>query len=208
MNTDAVSVTRLLYFPVAQTSETNLSRVSVALSQQEYTTLPVSNSRVRVSTRLEDRVITHELNAEEVSNLIKVHLCDDLDIAIEKDYTLIRSDDDKFFGMVKVFRAGEIVITEEEQDKITMGATSSDYSSLFIAVTTEGVFQFNLSLLRLDFQAYTNQDKAESFNAADLDISNGVQILEWYPDFASEDDYIDALMSNGDAIGFDESESW
>jgi hypothetical protein len=89
-----------------------------------------------------------------------------------------------------------------------MGATSSDYSSLFIAVTTEGVFQFNLSLLRLDFQAYTNQDKAESFNAADLDISNGVQILEWYPDFASEDDYIDALMSNGDAIGFDESESW
>jgi hypothetical protein len=80
--------------------------VSVALSQQEYTTLPVSNSRVLDSTRLEDRVITHELNAEEVSNLIKVHLCDDLDITIEKDYTLIRSDDDKFFGMVKVFRRG------------------------------------------------------------------------------------------------------
>ena len=187
----------------------NLSRVSVALSHQEYTTPPASSSRVRVSTRLEDRVITHELNAEEVSNLIKEQLCDDLDITNEQDYTLVRSDDDKFFGMVKVFRAGEIVITEEEHDKITMGASSSDYSSLFIAVTPEGVFQFNLSLLRLDFQAYTNQDKAESFNAADLDISNGVQILEWYPDFASEDDYIDALMSNGDNIGvWEDGDNW
>ena len=189
-------------------NEMNLSRVSVALSQQEYTTPPVSNSRVLDSTRLEDRVITHKLNAEEVSNLIKAHLCEDLDITNERDYTVIRSDDDKFFGMVKTFQVGNIVLTEEEQDKIIMGASSSDYSSLFIAVTPEGVFQFNLSLLRLDFQAHTNQDKAESFNAADLDVSNGVQILEWYPEFASEDEYIDALMSNGDAIGFDESESW
>jgi hypothetical protein len=188
--------------------------VSVALSQQEYTTLPVSNSRVLDSTRLEDRVITHELNAEEVSNLIKAHLCEDLDIInanILEGYTFIRSHKEKFFGMVKVFPVGEIVITEMENDMVATAASGvpgDDYSSLFIAVTTEGVFQFNLSLLRLDFQAYTNQDKAESFNAADLDISNGVQILEWYPDFASEDDYIDALMSNGDAIGFDESESW
>jgi hypothetical protein len=187
----------------------NLSRVSVALSQQEYTTLPVSNSRVRVSTRLEDRVITHQLNAEEVSNLIKSHLCDDLDITNENNYAIIRSDSDKFFGMVKVFRVGQIVITEEEHDKITMGATSSDYSSLFIAVTPEGVFQFHLSLLRLEFEAYTNPDKAESFNAADLDVSNGVQILEWYPEFASEDEYIDALMSNGDEIGvWEDGDNW
>jgi hypothetical protein len=111
--------------------------------------------------------------------------------------------------MVKTFQVGNIVLTEEEHDKIIMGASSSDYSSLFIAVTPEGVFQFNLSLLRLDFQAYTNQDKAESFNAADLDVSNGVQILEWYPEFASEDDYIDALMSNGDEIGvWEEGDEW
>ena len=54
-----------------------------------------------------------------------------------------------------------------------------------------------------------HQDKAESFNAADLDISNGVQILEWYPEFASEDDYIDALMSNGDDIGvWEDGDNW
>lgn len=153
-------------------------------------------------------MITYDLNTEDVSNLIKAHLCDDLDITNEKNYTIVRSDKDKFFGMIKVFPVGEVVITEEEHDKVTMGALSSDYSSLFIAVTQEGVFQFNLSLLRLEFEAYTNPDKAESFNVADLDISNGVQILEWYPEFASEDEYIDALMSGGDAIGYDESESW
>jgi len=153
-------------------------------------------------------MITYDLNTEDVSNLIKAHLCDDLDITNEKNYTIVRSDKDKFFGMIKVFPVGEVVITEEEHDKVTMGALSSDYSSLFIAVTQQGVFQFNLSLLRLEFEAYTNPDKAESFNVADLDISNGVQILEWYPEFASEDEYIDALMSGGDAIGYDESESW
>ncbi len=121
----------------------------------------VSNSRVLDSTRLEDRVITHELNAEEVSNLIKAHLCEDLDIInanILEGYTFIRSHKEKFFGMVKVFPVGEIVITEMENDMVATAASGvpgDDYSSLFIAVTTEGVFQFNLSLLRLDFQAYT-----------------------------------------------------
>jgi hypothetical protein len=54
MNTDVVSVTHLLYFPVLSMSEMNPSRVSVALSQQEYTTPPASNSRVLGSIKLED----------------------------------------------------------------------------------------------------------------------------------------------------------
>ena len=122
--------------------------------------------------------------------------------------TAIRSDNDKFYGMVKVFPNDNIVITKDEHDKIAMGASSADYSSLFIAVTPDGVFQFNLSLLRLEFEDYTDVDAGTDIKVADLDVSNGVQILEWYPEFASEDEYIDALMSNGDAIGFDESDSW
>lgn len=151
-------------------------------------------------------MITHQLNSEEVSHLIKHHLCDDLDITNVEDYSAIRSDSDKFYGMVKAFPNTNVVMTKEEHDKIVMGASSSDYSALFIAVTPEGVFQFNLSLLRVEFETYT--DDGMDTLVADLDVSNGTQILEWYPEFASEDDYIDALMSNGDAIGFDESESW
>ena len=154
-------------------------------------------------------MITHDLNTEEVSNLIKSHLCEDLDITNVEDYTVIRSDNDKFYGMVKVFPNDNIVITKNEHDKIMMGASSADYSALFIAVTPEGVFQFNLSLLRLEFEDYTDVDAGIDIKVADLDISNGVQILEWYPEFASEDDYIDALMSNGDDIKvWDGGDEW
>jgi len=153
-------------------------------------------------------MITYELNAEDVANLIKAHLCEDLSIAVEKDYTLIRSDSDKFFGMVRTIPIGPVVLSGEDHKKITMGATSYDYTSVFVAVTPEGVFQFNLSLLRLEFENYVDHSAGIDTDVAELDVSNGNQILEWYPEFASEDDYVDALMSNGDAIGFDESETW
>lgn len=153
-------------------------------------------------------MITYDLNAEDVSNLIKAHLCADLEIATEKGYALVRSDSDKFFGMVKAYDFGPVVLTGEDHKLITMGATSYDYTSVFIAVTPEGVYNFNLSLLRLEFEDYADTDAGKDIKVAELDVSNGTQILEWYPEFASEDEYIDALMSNGDPIGVDESDTW
>jgi hypothetical protein len=96
-------------------------------------------------------VVTYNLNTEDVSNLIKAHLCDDLEITTAEDYTLVRSDSDKFYGMVKTYEAGNVILTKDDHQKIITGATD-DYNSLFIAVTPEGVFQFNLSLLRLQFE--------------------------------------------------------
>ena len=153
-------------------------------------------------------MITYELNAEDVANLIKAHLCLDVDITVEKDYTLLRSDSDKFFGMVKTYPVGPVVLTGEDHKKIAMGASSYDYTSLFIAVTPEGVFQYNLSLLRLEFETYTDEGSATDISVVDLDISNATQILEWYPEFATEDEYIDALMGNGGIGGVDESDTW
>jgi hypothetical protein len=71
---------------------------------------------------------------------------------------------------------------------------------LFIAVTPEGVFQFNLSNLRLEFENYSDADAATDIKVAELDTSNGTQILEWYPEFATEDEYIDALMGDTDKV--------
>jgi hypothetical protein len=145
-------------------------------------------------------MITYDLNAEDVANLIKAHLCDDLDITAVNEYALIRSDSEKFYGMVRVFAIGQVSITGEEHKKLTMGASSYDYTSVYIAVTPEGVFQFNLSELRLEFENYVDHYAAIDTDIADLDISNGTQILEWYPEFSSEDEYIDALMSAGTDI--------
>ena len=156
-------------------------------------------------------MITHALNAEEVSNLIRQHLCDDLTIvSSDNNHAIIRSDKDKFVGKVVAYPvfSGTATITKDEHDELIATASESDYSALFIAATPEGVFQFNLSLVRLGFETYSDPEAGLELSVAQVNVSNGVQILEWYPEFASEDEYIDALMSNGDSIGFDESDTW
>jgi hypothetical protein len=157
-------------------------------------------------------MITHALNAEEVSNLIRAHLCDDLTIvSSDNNHTIIRSDKDKFVGKVVVYPifSGVATITKDEHDELVATASDLDYSTLFIAATPDGVFQFNLSLIRLGFETYSDPEAGVELSLAQVDVSNGVQILEWYPEFESEDAYIDALMSNGDDIKvWDDGDNW
>ena len=143
-----------------------------------------------------------------MSNLIKAHLCDDLTITNMEDYSVISSDSDKLYGYVIAFTTGQPVITKEDYKDILTGASDSESTPLFIAATPDGVFQYDLSLLKLGFENYADHSAGIDVDVADLDISIGSQILEWYPEFATEDEYVDALMSNGDTIGFYESESW
>ena len=48
-------------------------------------------------------MITYNLNTEDVSNLIKSHLCDDLQITNLDGYSVISSDSDKLYGYVIAF---------------------------------------------------------------------------------------------------------
>ena len=162
-------------------------------------------------------MITYNLNTEDVANLIKTHLCEDLQITNLDGYSVISSDSDNFYGYVVAFTEGQPVITKEDYDNILASAkgmdngsffTELDSTPLFITVTPDGVFQYDLSLLKLEFENYADHSAGIDVDVADLNVSNGVQILEWYPEFASEDEYVDALMSGGDANGFDESETW
>ena len=175
-------------------SEMNLSRVSVALSQQEYTTPPESNSRVLGSTRLEDRVITHQLNAEEISNLIKEEIYLDLDITNDTEYSVVRSDGDEVYAMVKTYSTDNIILTNQEYDKIMLGASSSDYAPLFFAATPNGIFQFSLELLNPKFEDYVDHDAGTDIKVAELNAHSAVQILDWYPEFSSQEEYLDTLL--------------
>ncbi len=141
-------------------------------------------------------MITYELNTEDVANLIKVHLCEDLKITDESYYTLISSDKDKFLGMIIGFKAGIPVLTEPEYDKIIMNANALDYTPLFIAVTESGIYRYSLNLIDLKFEEYTDSNGVLSFKIADMDPLSGVRMFEWYPDFSSEDEYLDTLMAD------------
>jgi hypothetical protein len=50
----------------------------------------------------------------------------------------------------------EPVITKEDYKDILTGASDSESTPLFIAATPDGVFQYDLSLLKLGFENYAD----------------------------------------------------
>jgi hypothetical protein len=76
-------------------------------------------------------------------------------------------------------------------------AAPSGSTALVVVGTPDGIFEFNLSVLRLEFEAYSDGDSPDIM-VAELPFAKGKRVLEFYPDFDSQEEYIDALM--GDSI--------
>ena len=212
MNTDVASVTPLRYYLGQQMTVTNQSRVSAVSNQQEYTTPLVSNSRVPDSTRQEDRVITHKLNHEELALLIRDNMYSDLSVEpIElKNLSIVSSHDASMFAYVITYVDTQVVLPKEDYLDIIHGSKSFDYSPMLIAGTPEGIFAFNLELLKVGFEPYTDDD-GKTYDVTELPLQIGTQIIEWYPEFASEEEYIDTLMSDrveGDILTLEDAPMW
>lgn len=132
--------------------------------------------------------------------LIRDEMYNDLDIQEVDDYCVVYSDNATLYGQVITTRGDSVVLDKDKHDSIIRGAISFDYTPLLIAGTDEGIYVFNLDLMRLDFESYTDPEAGIDTSVAELPLSAGTRVLEWYPDFPSEDAYVDALMSNGDMI--------
>jgi len=191
---------------------TNQSRVSAVSNQQEYTTPSVSNSRVLASTRQEDRVTTHKLNHEELALLIRDNMYSDLSVEpiAEKNLSIVSSHDASMFAYVTTHEDTLVVLSKDDYLDIIQGSKSFDYSPMVIAGTSEGIFAFNLELLKLGFEPYTD-DNGNTYAVAELPLNIGTQIVEWYPEFSSEEEYIDTLMSDrveGDILELEDVPMW
>jgi hypothetical protein len=194
-------------------TETNQSRASVALSQQEYTTLPVSNSRVLDSTRQEDRVITHELNHEEIASLLQEHKYSLSDIQDHDDHSVVISREDSIYAYITTVPSDFIVIPKKAYNFLTEGANGLGLSPMFIVGTSEGIYEFNLELLNLKWERYTSDDASFDDDVAEVHISAGNRILEWYPEFSSEEEYLDTLLDSSlnsleDVPMWEEGDEW
>ena len=194
-------------------NETNQSRASVDLSQQEYTTLPVSNSRVLDSTRQEDRVITHELNHEEIADLLQEHKYSLSDIQDHDDHSVVISREDSIYAYITTVPSDFIVIPKKAYDFLTEGANGLGLSPMFIVGTSEGIYEFNLDLLNLKWERYTSDDASFDDDIAEVHISAGNRILDWYPDFSSEEEYLDTLLDSSlnsleDVPMWEEGDEW
>lgn len=132
--------------------------------------------------------------ASDIALLIKGELYEDLDIVTNEAYTVIRSDMAKVYAMVKSYVNDVVVVTIDEYNAVMNGAKALDYSPLFIAATPDGVFNFPLEVVSLKVESYS--DKAGDIYVGEFDISQGNQILEWYPEFSSLDEYLDVLMND------------
>jgi hypothetical protein len=185
----------------------------VALSQQEYTTLPVSNSRVLDSTRQEDRVITHELNHEEIADLLQEHKYSLSDIQDHDDHSVVISREDSIYAYITTVPSDFIVIPKKAYNFLTEGANGLGLSPMFIVGTSEGIYEFNLDLLNLKWERYTSDDASFDDDIAEVHISAGNRILEWYPEFSSEEEYLDTLLDSSlnsleDVPMWEEGDEW
>lgn len=135
-------------------------------------------------------------NAESLSQLIKDELYEDLEITVLPDYCIVRSDMAKVYAMVKSYFFDDVTITKEDYIKVLQGAEALDYSPLFIGGTADGVFDFALDVISPKFESYTDPEAGIDIEVANLDVGSGVQILEWYPEFSSLDEYLDVLMND------------
>lgn len=145
-------------------------------------------------------MLTHQLTSRELSMLIRDNMYQDLDIQEVDDYCAITSDDSTLYARVMVFNSDTVMLDKNTHDSIIRNSIPLDYTPLLFAGTTEGVYAFNLDLMRLDFEPYSDPEAGIDTMVVQLPLEAGTRVLEWYPDFASEDDYIDALMSAGDGF--------
>ena len=55
-------------------------------------------------------------------------------------------------------------------------------------------FQFSLELLNPKFEDYVDHDAGTDIKVAELNTHSAVQILDWYPEFSSQEEYLDTLL--------------
>lgn len=139
---------------------------------------------------------THQLNHEELSLLIRDNLWPDLTVEPIEDYSLVSSDDAKIFARVITQQGDVVFIGKSTYDSILSNADIFGYSPAYIVGSPEGIFVFNLDMMKLNFEEFSDPDAGVSVQVAELALDRGTRVIEWYPDFPSEDEYIDTLMSD------------
>ena len=147
-------------------------------------------------------MVTQELTADELSNfLVDGIYYDGVVNSIDGDNCLsLTSNSSMVRAYIWVEPGNIIAITQGRYDELISQASTDGYTPLAIVGTPEGVYEFNLDTMVLNFEPYSEEPFPDVM-VADLDISRGKRILDFWPDFSSEEEYLDALMS--DAPGDD-----
>jgi hypothetical protein len=153
-------------------------------------------------------MITHQLNHEEILNLLEEQKYSFSDTEVYDDHSILINREDSVYAYITTVPSDYVVIPKRAYDSIIGGARGLDYTPMYFVGTSAGIYAFNLELLKLDFERYTSDDGSFDDDIAELSLTAGSRILEWYPDFKSEEEYLDSLMGDAEPSQWDESDTW
>ena len=138
-------------------------------------------------------MITHELNTAELVNLLVDNLYEDGQVIDAGNYQEVRSNDSMAYAFVWTTPHTIVGLTKDRYDSLIEKAGT--FTPLVIVGTPEGIYEFNMDVLKVEWEPYSDGDKPDIM-VTDLALSTGKHILPFYPDFASEEEYLDTLMSD------------
>jgi hypothetical protein len=139
--------------------------------------------------------------------MIKDNLYTDLEFEVFDDYAMGRSDENNIFVTIKSYSNDLIILTKSAYDAAVLNAGAFDYIPIFIAATPNGIYEYNLDVYQPKFEPYTSNNNI-TYDIVELKDIAGKQILEFYPEFSSQDEYLDALMSHAEPKMLDDGEMW
>ena len=150
-------------------------------------------------------MITHELSTDELVNLLADTFYEDAYIRNDGEYQEIRSDSAMAHAFVWTTPHTVVGLTKDRYDNLIEHAAS--YTPLVIVGTPEGIYEFNMDVLKVEWELYSDGDKPDIM-VTDLALSTGKHILPFYPEFSSEEDYLDSLMGDAEPSMYNEDDTW
>jgi len=154
-------------------------------------------------------MLTYDLSTAELCNLLEDNLYPYAEIGFDegKSFASLVHRDTMTYAYVWTQPEGLTMITLPIYQKLLKSAAPSGSTPLAIVATPEGIYQFNLDVLKLEFETFSSDDHGDVL-VAELPIVNGKRILEFYPDFDTQEEYLDSLMSDAEPSMYDESDTW
>lgn len=153
-------------------------------------------------------MITHELNHEEIASLLQEHKYSLSEIQDHLDHSVIISREDSVYAYIFTVPSNLIVLPKQDYTFLLEGAKGIGLTPMIIVGTPAGVYEFNLELLDLKWEQYTSDDGSFNDEVAEIKLSAGIRILDWYPDFSNEEEYLDSLMGDAEPSAWAEGDEW
>lgn len=154
-------------------------------------------------------MITYQINTDELCNLLVDNIYDDGEVHTREDgdFCSLYSESTMTYAYVWSQKSNVIGISKDRYNLLMVEAEGFTATPLIIVATPDGVYEFNMDVLNVRWELYADADRPDVM-VADLLPSKGKQILEFYPEFATNEEYLDALMSDAEPSVWDEGDQW